>query len=81
MVYFWGKSIWNGLRLFRMRQAPRLLRLTGLSAAVCLIGEALVANTSNPFLISDATLMIALFGALASGSLAYARRLPQIEEA
>jgi len=74
MVYFWGKSIWNGLRLFRMQQAPRLLRLTGLSAAVCLIGEALVANTSNPFLIADATLMIALFGALASGSLAYARR-------
>ena len=80
MLYFWGKSIWNGLQLFRMRHAPRLLRLVGLSAAVCLIGEALVANTSNPFLISDATLMIALFGALASGSLAYARRLPPSEE-
>ena len=81
MLYFWGKSIWNGVRLFRMQQAPPLLRLVGLSAAVCLIGEALVANTSNPFLISDATLMIALFGALASGSLAYARRLPPREEA
>ena len=39
-----------------------------------------ITSTSNPFLISDATLMIALFGALASGSLAYARRFPQIED-
>ncbi len=81
MLYFWGRSIWNGVRLFRMQTAPRLLRLAGLSAALCLIGEALVANTSNPFLISDATLMIALWGSLASGGLAYAERFSQVEEA
>ena len=43
--------------------------------------EALVANTSNPFMISDAVLMIALFGALASGSLAYAQQHRAEEEA
>ena len=81
MLYFWGRSIWNGVLLFRMVEAPRILRLAGLSAAVCLIAETLVANTSNPFLISDATLMIALWGSLASGGLAYARRVEAINDA
>jgi len=75
MLYVWGRSIWNGVRLFRCREAPRVLRLAGLTAAVCLIAEVLVANTSNPFLIADATLMIALWASLASGGLAYTQRL------
>ena len=71
LLFFWARSIWNGIRLFRMTEAPRLLRLAGLSAAVCLVAETLVANTSNPFMIADATLMVALWGSLASGGLAY----------
>jgi O-antigen ligase len=75
MLYAWGRSIWNGVRLFRCRQAPRVMRLAGLIAAVCLIGEMLVANTSNPFLIADATLMIALGAGLTSGGRAYMQPL------
>ena len=73
MGVFWGRSVYNGIRLFRLESAPVLLRLTGLCAAICLLAQTVVANTANPFLLSDCTLMIGLWGALASGGLAYMR--------
>ncbi len=74
LLFFWGRIIWLGIRLFHMKSAPSLLRLIGLMAALALISEALVANTSTPFQITDATLMFGLLGGLVSGSLAYIRR-------
>ena len=74
ILFFWGRSIYNGIRLFRMRSAPRMLRLTGLSVAACLIAETIVANTANAFMLSDVSLMIGLCGGLASGGLAWMRR-------
>lgn len=73
MFVFWGRSIYNGIRLFRMESAPVLLRLTGLCAAISLLAQTVVANTANPFLLSDCALMIGLWAALASGGLAYMR--------
>lgn len=76
LLFFWGRIIGLAIRLFRMETAPLFLRLIGLMAATSLIGEALVANTSTPFQISDATLMIALLGGLVSGILARLQALP-----
>jgi O-antigen ligase len=76
MLYFWLASIVNGFRLFRNRKLDRETRLAGLAAAVCLSAETLVANTSNPFLIADATLLMAMLAGVVSGLRQRVKMLP-----
>jgi O-antigen ligase len=67
-----------GTRLFRSTGASPLVRSVGLIVAICLIAEMLVANTSNPFLIADGTLIIAVLAAAAAGCTEYIRRTDPI---
>lgn len=67
LMYFWARSIVTGIRLFYRREASLFLRIAVLAATVSLIAELLVANTSTPFQIADATLMITLLAAVISG--------------
>ncbi len=67
MLVWWGISIVNGFRLFKKRSLPRAVRFAALAGAVCLSAETLVANTSNPFLIADATLMMAIMAGMING--------------
>ncbi len=67
MLFFWGSSIINGFALFRRPGLDRSLRLGALAAAVCLSAETVVANTSNPFIIEDGSLMFALFAGVIAG--------------
>jgi O-antigen ligase len=69
MLYFWISSIRNGITLWRNYDIPRIARLVGLVAAAGLFGETIVANTSNPFIISDGCLLIGILGGLVSGCL------------
>lgn len=67
ILYFWIKTVLRAAMLYR-REAPVVLRLVGLLAVVCLVAELLVANTSNPFLIADASMVIALLAAAVHGA-------------
>lgn len=67
LLYFWLRSIWSGIQIFRTASIPRFYRVTALACTVCLIGEMLVANTSTPFQSEDPTLMITLLAAILSG--------------
>lgn len=67
IFFFWLNTIVRGLKLFRNADASAPLRLTGLIAVVCLGAELLVANTSNPFLIADASLLIAMVAGAVHG--------------
>lgn len=74
MLFYWVRIAWLGVRLFRTEAAPFLMRIGGLSVTCCLVAEALVANTSTPFQISDAVLLMAVLGGFVSGSLAWVNR-------
>ncbi|MEM6336166.1 MAG: O-antigen ligase family protein [Bacteroidota bacterium] len=67
MLFAWAGMAWHAFMLFRTRTAPRLIRLFSLGALTFLIAETLVANTSNPFIIEDGTLMFAFFGGAVAG--------------
>lgn len=67
MAVFYLRGVWNGIQLFRSSDTVRFAQAVGLICAAFLIGEMLVANTSNPFIISDGNLLIALTVALATG--------------
>lgn len=67
MVVFWIVSVRRGVEAF-WRSGPRLARVTGLAAALCLLVYLLPANTSNPFFLDDATFIIAVLTGLACGA-------------
>ncbi len=67
MLYFWLSSIWKGISLWRHRDARRIARFVGLIGAAGLFGELFVANTSNPFIISDGCLLFGILGGLIAG--------------
>jgi O-antigen ligase len=71
LITYWAGVIRTGLRVYRSADSPHLLRLAGLMAAVAMIAEIVVANTSTPFQIADATLMFAICGGVASGAADY----------
>src|SRR5690606_4999639 len=52
-LFWWGRSLWCGLKTYRVREAPLLLRLGGLAAAATLVAFTLSASTSNPFYHKD----------------------------
>lgn len=67
MLYLWWRAIGEGVRSFRVWNAPLLLRLTGLGAAVSLFAFTLSAMTSNPFFHKDYLLGLAYLMGLAYG--------------
>jgi O-antigen ligase len=71
VLYWWGRSIRCGLRAYRLRAAPRVLRLAGLGAAASLVAFVLSAMTSNPFWHKDYLFGFAYITGLACG--VYAR--------
>jgi len=67
MLFLWGRSVWCGLRSFRVREAPLTWRLAGLGAAATLVAFTLSAMTSNPFWHKDYLLGLAYIMGLACG--------------
>jgi O-antigen ligase len=68
MAIFYLKTVWNGIRVIRTANAPRYDRAAALICVAFLISELLVANTSNPWIMSDGNLMIAVTAAIATGA-------------
>ena len=66
-LFIWVRTIWSGVKLYKSKDLDLMPRIIGLSIAVCLIAEFPVANTSNPFLITDGVLVFSLFAGIASG--------------
>lgn len=71
VLYWWGRSLWCGLRCYRITEAPLALRLAGLGAAASLVAFTLSAMTSNPFYHKDYLFGLAYIMGLACGT--YAR--------
>lgn len=67
MTVFYLSGVKSGIRLFRDATEIGYEQSIGLICAAFLVGEMLVANTSNPFIISDGNLLIAMTVALAIG--------------
>lgn len=67
LLFFWIRSIWMGIKLFKTSKLPLFFRVTALACTICLIGEMLVANTSTPFQSEDPTLMITMLAAILTG--------------
>ncbi len=79
MLFFWVQVIRTGFQLLRQPHTPAFLRSLGLAVIVCLSAEALVANTSTPFLITDGNLVFALLGGLVMGTAARTRPGPSLQ--
>ena len=67
ILYVWLRSIRSGIRHFRSQQLS-VTSLLVLISTLCLIALAVVANTSNPFLKEDTTMMFALLTGFISGA-------------
>ncbi len=75
MLFFWVRSVWIGMALFRRKTAPLVLRLCGMAAMLCLGAMLITANTSNPFFLKDTTFVFGLLTGLVAGAHARARLL------
>ena len=73
MLFAWARTAWKGVMAFRQDHATVTVRVGGLAAAISLIAYTLPANTSNPFFLSDATLLFALLMGIAGGTYRRAR--------
>ena len=67
LMFFWIRSIWLGITLFKSSALPSFYRISALACTICLVGEMLVANTSTPFQSEDPTLMITILAAVITG--------------
>ena len=76
VLLWWSRSVWSGMKSFRMREAPAMLRLAGLAAAATLVAFTLSAMTSNPFWHKDYLLGLAYIMGLACGIHARLRTPP-----
>lgn len=75
VLFVWGRTIWGGLWAYRHLPRTHPVGLAGLCAATALIGLLLPANTSNPFFLSDSTIMFGILTGLAAGARSRARTL------
>lgn len=75
VLFFWFRSIMNGVRAFRTKIAPPAVRLTGLFGATTLTAFLLSTLTSSPFFLNDTLFAFGLLLGTAEG--AYQRTLEQ----
>ena len=68
VLFFWIRSIWNGLRAFKTKLAAPSVRLAGLFAATALSAFLLSTLTSNPFFLNDTLFAIGLLLGTAEGA-------------
>ena len=68
VLFFWFRSIWNGLRAFKTRLAAPSVRLAGLFGATALTAFLLSTLTSNPFFLNDTLFAFGLLLGIAEGS-------------
>ena len=73
VLFFWFRSILNGVRAFKSKTAPPAVRLVGLFGATTLTAFLLSTLTSSPFFLNDTLFAFGLLLGTAEG--AYQRTL------
>ena len=68
VLFFWFRSIFNGVRAFRVKTAPPTVRLIGLFGATTLTAFLLSTLTSSPFFLNDTLFAFGLLLATAEGA-------------
>lgn len=67
MLLFWARSIWAGLRVYRLESVPTLPRALGLAAVAVLTAMTLTVITHNPFVLMDTMMVFTLVTGMAVG--------------
>ena len=68
MMFFWLRTLWDGIRSFKIPAHNHWTRLCGMAASISLIGFLLSTLTSNPFFLKDSLFIFSMTAGLAGGA-------------